>query len=53
MITSNNKLEIFENFVSIPKKQSSQNSFIVSGSSSFNIDNMSIAMQRDASTGDF
>lgn len=54
MITSNNKLEIFENFISIPKKQSSQNSsFIASGSSVFNIDNMSIAMQRDASTGDF
>ena len=46
-----NKLEIFENFISIPKKQSSQNSSITIGGnlSSFNVDNMTVAMQRDAS----
>jgi hypothetical protein len=45
-----NKLEIFENFISIPKKQSSQNSSITIGSiSGFSVDNMTAAMQRDAS----
>lgn len=51
MITSNNKLEIFENFVSTQKKQSSQGSLI--GGSGFSVDNITVAMQRDSSTGDF